>query len=195
MLKTRKDYFSGFSLIEISIALVILGIISSISITQLNMFNRAFAIQKTHSNIDFVVKSIAAYCIANDLELPFPSHMTTNIGIQNEGMKESFGLVPFKSLGIMEKFAKNGRGQWLLYKMNPYFGKLAPTTQYRHLGITDFVSTIHDDKVAIIIQSPGLEKMPEIKIWYGEKSFLANFTDNRGRPKQDIVTKLPVGPF
>ncbi|MDR0695856.1 MAG: prepilin-type N-terminal cleavage/methylation domain-containing protein [Holosporales bacterium] len=196
MLKVRKVYLSGFSLIEISIALLILGIISSVSITQLNLFNKAFTAQKTYSNIDFVVKAVAAYCIANDLQLPFPSHLSINIGVQNEGMKNSFGIIPFKSLGIMEKFAKSGSGQWLLYKMNPYFGKTAPSEQYTDLGVHDFSSAIYDDKVAFVIKSQSCSKAAEVTIWYGEKSFLANFTNHSTRSKaNDTMTELPTESF
>lgn len=173
----KKVYFQGFSLIEVSISLIIIGIISSIGISQLNIMNRVYRMQKTQANIDFVVKSIAAFYLANDCRsIPFPSN-TSNIGYQDKTKAGSFGIVPFKSLGIMEKFAKNARGKWLLYKMNPNFGKsnLANKT----LGVSEFSSEIPGDKVAFIIKSQNEKKEDEITIWYSEKTFISNFANNR----------------
>jgi prepilin-type N-terminal cleavage/methylation domain-containing protein len=189
-----KYYLTGFSLIEVSVSLLILGIISSISITQFAMFNKVYSLQKTHSNIDYIVKSIAAYCIANDFELPFPSQMSKNIGMQDRDMQNSFGVVPFKSIGIMEKFAKNGTGKWLLYKMNPYFCKKAPSESYRTLGVPDFSSAIPNDKVAFVIQSPTESGNAEITVWYGEKSFITNFTNGRTTQIQETNTELDTTP-
>lgn len=178
---SRKVYFPGFSLIEVSIALLIIGIISSIGISQLKMVNKIYSSQKTHSNIEFVTKAIGAYCMAMDFKIPYPSHFKSNIGQQSESMKNSFGIIPFKSLGIMEKFAKNGNGKWLLYKMNPYFCKQATLSENRNLGIASFSTEIPGDKVAFIIKSQNSKNEDEITIWYSEKIFLSNFTSNTPR--------------
>jgi prepilin-type N-terminal cleavage/methylation domain-containing protein len=186
---TRKIALPGFSLIEVSISLLILGIISSVVMTQLNVFNKIYANQKTQSNIDFVVKAIAAYCISNDGQLPYPSSTSGNVGIQNETMKDTYGYAPFKDLGVMEKYSKDGNGRALLYRMNPRFGKSALSPTDRTLGITEFHSDIKDDKVAIIIKSQNDDGKDEIVVWYGEKSFIANFT-NGIAPKATAQTGI-----
>lgn len=174
----RKVYFQGFSLIEVSISLIIIGIISSIGISQLNIMNRVYRTQKTQSNIDFVVKSIAAFYLASDCNnIPFPSDMKNNIGHQSKTMENSFGIIPFKTLGIMEKFAKNAKGKWLLYKMNPDFGK--NTFSNKTLGISGFSSEIPGDKIAFIIKSQNEKHEDEITIWYSEKTFISNFANNK----------------
>lgn len=172
-----KAYFEGFSLLEVSISLIVIGIISMIGMNQLNVLNRSYRLQKTQYNIDFVTKSIAAFYLATDYTIPFPSSPQANIGYQNESMKHTFGIIPFKTLGIMEKFAKNGRGKWLLYKMNPNFGKNEPAN--KSLGITDFASQIPGDKVAFIIKSQNERNEDEITIWYSEKNFISNFANNK----------------
>ncbi len=176
---SRKVYFPGFSLIEVSISLLIIGIISSIGISQLKIVNKIYASQKTQANIDFVTKAIGAYCIATDFKIPYPSQFKSNLGNQNESMKNSFGLIPFKSLGIMEKFAKNGNGKWLLYKMNPNFGKTTTSIEQRNIGVADFSTEIPGDKVAFIIKSQNFKNEDEITIWYSEKVFISNFTGNK----------------
>jgi prepilin-type N-terminal cleavage/methylation domain-containing protein len=191
----QKVILTGFSLIEISIALIIIGIISSISITQINMFNKISSAQKTQSHIDFVVKSIAAYCISNEGSLPYPSDFSTNIGFQNNHMKDSFGIVPFKSLGIMEKFAKDGKGKWLLYKMNPFFLKRLSSNFYKNLDIKEFSSDIKDDKVAFIIKSQNNKGKDDIIVWYSEKNFISSFANHMVNKKPAITTEVPAGFF
>jgi prepilin-type N-terminal cleavage/methylation domain-containing protein len=190
----KKITLPGFSLIEVSISLLILGIISSVVMTQLNMFNKAHANQKTQSNIDFVVKAIAAYCMSNDEQLPFPSSTSSNVGLQNEGLKDTFGCVPFRTLGIMEKFSKSGNGKRLLYRMNPHFGKSSIGANVT-LGIGEFHSDIKDDKVAIIIKSQDSNGRDETVVWYGERSFIANFmngTMRRTEARTGLFEEEPI---
>ncbi|MDR1391422.1 MAG: prepilin-type N-terminal cleavage/methylation domain-containing protein [Holosporales bacterium] len=186
----NKAFFAGFSLLEVSISLVILGIISTIGISQLNLMNKIYTAQKTQSNIDFVVKSIAAYCIAHDFKLPFPAEFSNNTGLQSDLMKDSFGMVPFKSLGIMEKFARNGKGQWLSYKMNPFFGKPSAPSGYKTLGVLDFSSEIPGDKIAFIIKSQNDKEECEMLVWYSEKNFISNFIG--GGVNMGLINTTPV---
>ena len=90
----RKNIrFQGFSLIEVSISLLIVGIVSAIGISQLRLMQKMYAAQKTQSNIDFVIKALGAYCTSSSLRLPFPSKMNSDIGYQSESMKNSFGII------------------------------------------------------------------------------------------------------
>jgi prepilin-type N-terminal cleavage/methylation domain-containing protein len=194
--KKIKVKFHGFSLIEVSIALLITGIIMSTEVTQFNMFKKIYATQKTQSNIEFVLKSIAAYYISSDGKLPFPSNQVSNIGTQDENMKNSFGIIPFKSLGIMENFAKNGKGKWLLYRMNPFFGQITSSLQHKNLDIAEFSSEIPDDKVAIIIKEQNNDDgKNEITVWYSEKNFIANFLNNRVIQKPANTIGISTGVF
>lgn len=178
--------FQAFSLIEVSISLIIIGIISSIGISQLRLMNKIYSSQKTHANIDFVVKALGVYCTGKVLKLPYPSKINANIGIQSEDMKHSFGLIPFRTLGIMEKFAKDGNGHWLLYKMNPNFGKVTFSPEDRCLGVTDFDSELSDDRVAFIIKSKNHKNEDELTIWYSELNFISNYTGLSGRTVADV---------
>ena len=177
IVKVRKVRFGGFSLIEVSISLIIIGIISTIGISQLRLMHKIYASQKTQANIDFVIKALGVYCTSKALKLPFPSKINTDIGHQSEEMQNLFGLVPFKSLGIMEKFAKDGNGRWLLYKMNPNFGKTIFTAEDKTIGISDFNSDIPGDRVAFIIKVKNIKNEDEQTIWYSERTFVANYTN------------------
>ena len=174
----RKNIrFQGFSLIEVSISLLIVGIVSAIGISQLRLMQKMYAAQKTQSNIDFVIKALGAYCTSSSLRLPFPSKMNSDIGYQSESMKNSFGIIPYKTLGIMEKFAKDGNGRWLLYKMNPNFCKAVFVAEDKSLGVPEFSSEIPDDRLAFIIKAKNAKNEDELSIWHSEHAFIANYTN------------------
>jgi hypothetical protein len=160
--------------------------------TQFTASKKLYASQKTIANMELVLKAMGAYYISKEGTLPFPSDMTNNIGVPSKGDHNTFGIVPFKSLGIMEGFAKNGNGKWLLYMLNPSFGKAVQSSQQKNLGISDFSSDIIDDKIAIILKSQNNEGIDEIVIWYSEKNFIANFGGNKVFSKKSQSVGLPV---
>ena len=164
-------------MIEVSISLIIIGIISTIGISQLRLMHKVYASQKTQANIEFVTKALGTYCTSKVLKLPFPSKISANIGHQSKEMENSFGIIPFRSLGIMEKFAKDGNGRWILYKVNPNFGKTVFSEEDRNIGITDFDSDIPGDRVAFVIKTTNAKNEDEITIWFSERTFVANYTN------------------
>ena len=170
----------GFALIEVSIALLILGIISSISINQFATLKRIQADTTTKNNIDHVLKSLGAYYIAKRGVLPFPE----KIGPRMQGRQtfdyRDFGIVPYKTLGIMEKFVKDGYGNWLKYKVHPDFGvKISKYYKManKNLGVEDFDSYVQNDKVAFIIKYTSNSQ--EHTIWYSENNFVQIFANGK----------------
>ncbi len=161
-----KVHFQGFSLIQVSISLLIIGIISAIGLSQLSLIQKVYATQKTQANIDFIIKTLGLYCSINEQQLPYPSKINSDIGLQSESMKNSFGIIPFKSLGIMEKSAKDGNGRWLLYKMNAKFCK--PKSGKSGTKLPD-----RYDDLAFIIKSQNVKNEDEILISYNETTLLA----------------------
>ncbi len=170
-----KRFLKGFSLIEVSISLLIVGIVSGICMTQLASFTAIDRMQKTQRHCDIIINALGAFYISSDGDLPPP----------NRNLQDGFGLVPFEKLGIMDKFAKDGYGNHLLYQVNPYFNKKTNNPKYINLGMTDFAST-NDDKIAIILKSVDKNKNEIYKIWYSERNFKAMFK----RPA-DVVENLP----
>lgn len=170
-----KCKISAFSLLEISISLLIIGLVSSVMISQLKSVTQLVNFQKDQSHLDFVIKSLGAYYLST-FTIPFPSMENLNVGEQNESLKNSFGIVPFKTLGIMEKFAKTSNGKWILYRMNPSFRN---STVQDNLGISDFSGKIKGDKVAIILKTQNDKGKDVMTVWYSEKNFIANFGNNK----------------
>ena len=163
----RKARFQGVSLIEVSISLIIIGIISAIGVSQLGLMQKIYYSQKTQANIDFVIKTLGMYYFRSATSpLPFPSKMDSNVGYQCESMKNSFGIIPFKTLGIMEKFAKDGNGRWLLYKMNPNLCRSIFAPEDKSLGDAEFSSKIPTNKLAFVIKAKNAKNEDELSIEY-----------------------------
>jgi prepilin-type N-terminal cleavage/methylation domain-containing protein len=163
----RGRSIRGFSLIEASISLLIVGIVSSICVSQLSMFMAVNRMQKTQTNCEIVVRALGLY-MKRDGVLPGP------VGADSTG----FGRVPFKAIGIMESFARDGNGHWLLYKSNPHFGKMVTDPHLINLGISEF-SGMYGDKVAFVLKSVSSTNAELYKIWYSEKNFTAMFQPQR----------------
>ena len=180
------EIVKGFALIEVSIALLVLGIISSISISQFATIKRMQAEITTKSNIDYVLKSLGAYYISKGGYFPYPANNCFQITGQQVIGKTDFGIIPYRSLGIMEKYAKDGYGNWLLYKVNPDVGKTS--TKNRNLGIQDFSSEIKNDKVAFIIQY-NTNNNKNI-IWYSENNFAQIFANGKVYKKNKAGQQL-----
>lgn len=132
--------------------------------TQLASFTAIDRMQKTQRHCDAVINALGAYYISSDGKLPNPSGEL--IG--------GFGEVPFKELGIMEKFARDGHGEFLLYRINPFFDKKTSNPEHINLGIDDFSST-HDDKVALVLKAVNKKGNEIYKVWYSERNFKAMF--------------------
>lgn len=160
-----KKKLSGFSLIEISISLLIIGIISNICMSQLTAFMKINSIQKTQANCDIVIKSLGAYYIQVD-----GARLPQQIGVVDS---DGFGHVPFKELGIMERFAKDGNGNWLLYKLNPNFNGSSSLSS-TNLGVQDFASSL-GDTIAITLKAVDRNKNKLYEIWYSKRNFISLF--------------------
>lgn len=163
MLLTKK--LKGFSLLEISISLLVLGIISSAGLSLLTSYKKFAAARTTDNHIEVVVSALAAYCkFADGTSLPFPSSEdASSIGFSNSATSGGFGIVPYKTLGIMEKFARDGAGKWLRYRMNPGFATQGHSVD---MGLPEFSPTTID-KVAFIIKTEDGSRL----FWISEKNF------------------------
>ncbi|MDR2074848.1 MAG: type II secretion system GspH family protein, partial [Holosporales bacterium] len=133
----NRGYINGFSLIETAISLLIIGIVSSICMTQLALFTTIDRTRRTQEHCNIIINALGAYFIATDGRLPDPTEKTVN----------EFGSVPFKELGIMEKFSKDGNGKNILYRVNPYIGIQITNLQHIKLGIEEF-TVPYADKIA-----------------------------------------------
>ncbi len=187
----KRRRIKAFALIEVSIALLILGIITSIMMSQFATIRRIKAEITTQQNIEYVLKSLGAYYMYTGGALPSPTRIDSQTGWKIIGNTD-FGLVPYKSLGIMSKYAKDGYGNWLLYKCNPDFGKPVDDLYLnRNMGIAEFSPYVPNDKVAIIIKySSSSRNNEENYVWYSENNFIQMYTSGKIQSERLQLTKM-----
>jgi type II secretory pathway pseudopilin PulG len=107
----------GSLLLEIAIALSILGIISGFFITKTLTANRALRLQRTKNNIEITISALASYLASNN-RLPRPS--VGSDGMESKDVGCAMGHVPFRTLGISERNSLDGNARPLIYIMEPW---------------------------------------------------------------------------
>ncbi len=102
---------SGFALLEIAIAIAVLGIISSFFLMKFTMTNKLLRTRTMKNNVETCVIALAAY-VSEHYCLPKPSdHIPES---------EYIGRIPYKILGINEKDTLDGKGKYLTYAVQPH---------------------------------------------------------------------------
>ncbi|MBW8309684.1 MAG: type II secretion system GspH family protein [Candidatus Paracaedibacteraceae bacterium] len=123
---TRR--LSAFSLIEISIALIIMGIVASMTIPLLTVQHRLNQQKTTHNHEEQIVAALAAYVLQYH-RLPAPAPSSNGKANKNcENHTHCVGFVPFTTLGLPEKTAKDGYGNWFTFAVHPTLTKTQART-------------------------------------------------------------------
>ncbi len=145
---------AGFSLLELAIVLVILGIIGGVSLPILTSHISRTATVKTRNHQDYALNAIAAY-VEKNKRFPCPADPQatgSNYGlvqIQCRGQKAR-GIIPFKSLGISEIFARDGFKRLMTYVVEPELTK--KETALHHEG-GGFI-TVNKEEGGAVLASP-----------------------------------------
>lgn len=169
---------SGFSLIEVAIVLCIIGILSGISIPTLNTFSKHQKIRKTEEHLELILQSLASYVLTNK-RLPCPANPTAigeekGVSEPNCLLSEKFiGLIPYRTLGIPEKIAKDGYHNWVTYAVNP----VLTNTELRSINTpasSDFSHTAFCsvEKSHVDLKVTNAEKQPVFNV-ADSKDFIA----------------------
>lgn len=158
---------NGFALVEVSIALLILGMITSITMTQMVTLTKLRKEQVTRDNIEFILKALGAYYLNKNGQLPNPTRI----------MEEGFGLVPWQTMGIMERYSKDGYGRPLLYKHLPAL-PISQRTTMVHGGFA-----IKNDHMLLEIKTVDGKH----RYWYTEKVFTQVYCN--GKSYTPSITK------
>ena len=145
---------AGFSLLELAIVLVILGIIGGMSLPLLTAQINRTAIVKTRSHQDYALNAIAAYVEKNrkfpcpaDPHLMDPEYGLAQVQCRNQKAK---GILPFKTLGISEAYARDGFKRLMTYVVEPELAK-KDTTLHQEAG--GYI-TIKNEAEALVLAPP-----------------------------------------
>ncbi|WP_038465963.1 hypothetical protein [Candidatus Odyssella acanthamoebae] len=109
----------AFSLIEIAIALIIIGILASLTIPVITTHHRFNQQKTTDNHREQIMAALAAYVLQYH-RLPAPAPTSEGKAIEKcTKPAQCVGFVPFTTLGLSEKTAKDGYGNWFTFAVHP----------------------------------------------------------------------------
>lgn len=115
--------FRGFSLLEVTIALCISGIMVGSFVSLMNSYTILEKVRKTQDHKEKILGALGLYFTEHG-HLPCPgdpSSLGSDIGIMRRycpGVLAQ-GIVPFRTLGLDEATAKDGYKRWFTYAIEP----------------------------------------------------------------------------
>lgn len=109
-----KKSIRAFALLEVAIALSVLGVIAYMGTPLISRIQNWQQTHTTTAHQEQIMEALGAYVLANS-RLPCPAEDTN--GKSHPG--KSVGFVPYQTLGIPEKSAKDGKHHWMTYVVQP----------------------------------------------------------------------------
>jgi len=112
---------AGFTLIEVAIALIIIGILAGTALPSLLRYRQATLISQTRGKQETLLKTIAAYALAYG-QLPCPADPDQK-GLERtscHNFTTSMGIIPYHSLGLPESAARDAFNRYMTYVVHPH---------------------------------------------------------------------------
>ncbi len=156
----------GFSLIEMSLVLAIMGTVAGLSMPLLLEQKSLQKQQRSAQNIEMVLTALGTYA-ANRHSLPCPASKTSQgepIACTKESTTAAVGYVPYKALGLQEKSNQDGFGHPLRYALDPtlseqehFIENTDPKLFITNENGRNVISTnTQNDRLAVVIISEGV---------------------------------------
>jgi len=107
-----------------AIVLIIIGLISGITLPLMTLQNQRSNITRTREHQEYIMQALASFLLQNK-RLPCPADPKADIsqlGLETKHCikaKLFQGIVPFRTLGISEKWVKDGFGHYITYAPEP----------------------------------------------------------------------------
>jgi prepilin-type N-terminal cleavage/methylation domain-containing protein len=186
---------AGFSLIELAIVLVILGIMGGMALPLLTAHITRSAIAKTRAHQDYALNAIAAF-VEKHHRFPCPAEphiLGSHFGVAPEAcrMDKAKGILPFKTLGISEIYAHDGFKRLMTYVVEPELSKRQINLHEEAGGL---ITVKTHEGISVLVSPKAAEKNPNyvaiVLISHGE-SGIGSYL-GKGSPGQLI--SHPISP-
>lgn len=115
--KARKT-IPAFALLEVAIALSVLGVITYMGMPLLSKMQQWQQVKVTNAHQEKIIEALAGYVLANK-RLPCPALGANGVAQATCTNDTKAGFVPYTTLGIDEKSAKDGNNHWMTYIVQP----------------------------------------------------------------------------
>jgi type II secretory pathway pseudopilin PulG len=116
--KSMARNLPAFSLIEIAIVLIIIGLVSGMALPMLKSMIDWQKTTTTTQNQEKILYALASYAVQNKI-LPYAGDPETQQGKQDRGRRR--GIVPYADLGLPESAAKDGYHRWFTYVIDDHY--------------------------------------------------------------------------
>lgn len=164
----RDNDEAGFSLLEITIVLIILGIMGSVMLPGFMAQQQSQKNQITREHQERIFHALALYLQIHG-RLPCPADSAqkgAERGMAREKCLGSMaqGLLPFRTLGLSETFAKDGHRRFFTYAVHPTLtslklSKFCGQSLGKELVVTEEGKPLQgqgeQDRIAIVLVSHG----------------------------------------
>lgn len=118
MQQSKQCTTKAFALLEVAIALCVLGIINYIGFAAFNKIKTWQQTKTTKAHQEQVMQAIAGYVLMHN-KLPCPASNTNGQGLTVCTTADTaVGYIPYKTLSIPEELAKDGAHHWMSYAIN-----------------------------------------------------------------------------
>lgn len=156
----NRNQQSGYILIELAVVFVVAGFLLAVSFPLYNTYIQKNALIETHKRMDIIAKAYSNYiqmrgrlpCPASPLDVVGTAFGTERATCLAAGVAplDNYGIIPYRTLGIPEQYAKDGWGNFFTYAVSPDFTRdtrlgVAPNTVQRRLA-----HLVAEDKYALL---------------------------------------------
>jgi type II secretory pathway pseudopilin PulG len=181
---------SGFALMEVAIAVCVMGVVTSVVVPMVrSMFAYARAVQSRHS-MEHVMRALAVYVKLYD-RLPWAANDSN--GVEEESI--AVGRVPFKTLSIEQECTKDGSKNDLVYIVNPKLTYWVPSSPlnkgsaFLQFAPNDNLRVLlEDESEAIAFDQESMDFCAVVLVSLPSKLSLGNVVQADG---DHIVVKIP----
>lgn len=150
---------AGFSLLELAIVMVILGLICGFSLPLLTVHMTRTAHAKTRLHQAYALNAIAVFVEKNNrFPCPAPPHMTGDtfgVALESCRMDKARGILPFKTLGISEIYARDGFKRLMTYVVEPELTKQQIKPQEEEGG---FITVKNQEGLSVLGSQKRIER-------------------------------------
>ena len=114
-----EDPEAGFSLLELSLVLAVMGVVAASGLSLMTSRMTQAKERVTLDHQELIFKTLANYALSHN-HLPCPSPTLSGIARDSCGSPhEATGYLPFQTLGLSSKSARDGWGRLMHYAVHP----------------------------------------------------------------------------